>query len=216
MQYVPLLLALTGVFTILAVSELLWRLKVMRGESARKFVHIGVGTFVAFWPYFLTWREIEFMSLAFLAVIIISMQQHIFHAVHSVNRRTWGELFFPIGIGVTALLTPEPIVFTAAILHLSLADGLAAIVGTKYGIIHKYSIRNYTKTLVGTLMFFTLSLTIVTGTVILSGTVLTWPLVPLLIWLPLAATAIENLAVAGTDNLFVPLLITVVLQTALF
>jgi hypothetical protein len=41
-----------------------------------------------------------------------------------------------------------------------------------------------------------------------------WPLWPLLVWLPLAATLVENIAVAGLDNVAVPLLIIVVLRLA--
>lgn len=208
-----LLYAVLGVLIILALSEIFWRTKTIRGENARKFVHIAVGSYVAFWPYFMSWRQIQLMSLAFFIVVFISLKRNVFHAIHGVKRRTWGELCFPVGIGLSALIAPAPIVFTAAILHLSLADGLAAVVGQRYGIIHRYSVRNYTKTLVGTLVFFVISLMIVTGTLLVSGTIITWPLVPLLVWLPVAATVVENVAVAGTDNIFVPLLVIVILQT---
>lgn len=210
-----LIFALAGVVLILAVSELLWRTSLVRGENARKFVHIVVGTYVAFWPYFMSWQQIQLMSLAFFVVVFISLKLNVFRAIHNVKRKTWGELCFPIGIGLSALIMPAPIVFTAAILHLSLADGLAAVVGKKYGIIHQYSVRNYTKTLAGTLVFFVISLLIVTGTILVSGVAVTWPLVPLLVWLPVAATAIENVSVAGTDNIFVPLLVIVILQTVI-
>jgi phytol kinase len=213
-SFIAILVGLSGVAAILIVSEILWQAKLLSGEAARKFVHILVGSFVAFWPYFMSWKQIQFMSLAFLVVVMLSMQKHIFHAVHDVNRRTWGELFFPIGIGLSALIMPAPIVFTAAILHLSLADGLAAVVGKKYGKLHQYKIGNYTKTLAGSLTFLLVSLVIVTTTVFIGGSQVSWPLIPLLVWLPLAATALENLAIAGTDNLFVPLLIIAVLQAA--
>lgn len=209
-----LLIALVGVLAILALSELLWRMSAVRGEDARKFVHISVGTFVAFWPYFLTWHEIQLMSLAFFVVVLISLRANIFHAIHNVKRKTWGELCFPIGIGLSALIMPPPIIFTAAILHLSLADGFAAIIGKRFGMLHQYTIRNYTKTLVGTLSFWAISSAIVLVTVLLSQNGLSWPLLPLLVWLPLAASLVENLAVAGTDNIFVPLLIIAVLQLA--
>jgi len=205
---------------LLVTSEVLWRAKLMRGEVARKFVHISVGTFVAFWPYFMSWGQIVLMSAAFLVGILgshylskyLPKNLQIFHAVHSVSRRTRGLIFFPVGIGLSALLSPEPIVFTAAILHLSLADGLAAVVGKRYGLMHQYKVHNYTKTLAGTATFYLVSTIIVISVILFSGTPITWPVVPLLVWLPMAATLIENLAVAGTDNIFVPLLIIIVLQ----
>jgi phytol kinase len=209
-----LVYAVAGVFALLLVSEALWRAKIIRGEVARKFVHIGVGTFVAFWPYFMSWQEIILMSVAFLVVVLLSRKRSIFHAVHEVARPTQGEAFFAIGIGLSALLMPSPMVFTAAMLHLSLADGLAAVVGKHYGSLHQYRVRNYVKTLAGTCTFYLASTIIITGTVLLSGNQITWPLVPLLVWLPLAATVLENFAVGGADNVVVPLLIVIVLQAS--
>lgn len=210
-----LLIAAAVTFFIVALAEVLWRLRKIQDETARKFVHIAVGTFVAFWPYFMTWREIQLMCLAFVIVIAVSWKANVFRAVHNVKRRTWGELLFPVGIGMSALIEPSALVFTAAILHLSLADGFAAVVGIRYGLARrKYTIRSYPKSVLGTLTFWLISTVIIVGTVMASSTGLSWPLVPLLVWLPLAATLVENVAVAGTDNIFVPLLIIVVLQTA--
>jgi phytol kinase len=209
-----MVIAAAGVFILLVVSEILWRLTIVRGEVARKFVHIGVGTFVAFWPYFMSWRQIELMCIAFLTVVFVSRYLHVFHAINGVSRRTRGEIFFPVGIGMSALFTPAPIVFTAAMLHLSLADGLAALVGKYYGSLHQYKVRNYTKSLAGTATFYLVSTIIVMLTVVISGTPIAWPIVPLLVWLPMAATLIENIAVGGIDNVFVPLLVIIVLQAA--
>lgn len=208
-----ILIALAGVFAVLALSELLWRTKRIRGESARKLVHISVGTFVAFWPYFMSWHQIQLMSLAFLVVVVISQQRNIFHAIHSVKRRTWGEIWFAIGIGLAALLAPPAIVFTAAILHLSLADGLAAIIGQKYGLLHQYKIHHYTKTLAGTLTFYAISTLIVVATVI-AGPGLSITVLPLIVWLPMLATLSENIGVGGVDNILVPIVVILAMRVA--
>jgi phytol kinase len=207
-----LLLSAFIIFILLVGSEVLWRKKILRGENARKFVHIIVGTFIAFWPYFMSWREIQLMSLALLVVVVLSWNMNVFHAVHEVKRRTMGELFFPIGIGLAALLTTTPIIFTAAILHLSLADGFAALMGKRYGLLQQYKIGNYTKTLVGTITFWIISTLIIATTLILGVADINWALLPLIIWLPLMATVVENFAVMGLDNVLVPLLIIVVLN----
>lgn len=209
-----LILALAVVAVILVATEVLWRQKLVHGENARKMIHISVGTFVAFWPYFMNWRQIQLLSLALLVVVLVSRQKQLFHAVHGVSRRTWGEVFFPIGIGLSALLAPAPIIFTAAILHLSLADGLAAVVGVRFGMLRKYKVGRYIKTVLGTLTFLFISSGIILGTLIFSSGHVDWPLWPLLVWLPLAATLTENLAVGGLDNLAVPVLIILVLQFA--
>jgi phytol kinase len=205
--------AALGVFILLVFSELLWRAKVIRGESARKLVHIIVGSFVAFWPYFMGWREIQLMSLAFLVVVILSQQLSVFHAVHAVQRKTWGEVFFAVGIGAAAFVQPPPIIFTAAILHMALADGAAALVGKRFGLLHEYRVGNYTKTLPGTCAFWVVSTGIVVATIMVGRAEFGWPLWPLITLLPILAALVENIAPWGTDNLFVPLVVIGVLQT---
>lgn len=209
-----MLFAAAGVFAILVAAEILWHTKVFRDEVARKFIHVGVGTFVAFWPYFLSWHQIEAMSLALLLGIAVSKHNGLFKSVHGVSRKTYGELLFPVGIGLSALIAPAPMIFTAAILHLSLADGFAALVGKYYGQRHQYKILQHTKSLAGTATFLLTSIIIVSGAVLLGGHTITWPLLPVLVCLPVAATILENLAIAGTDNLLVPLLIILVLQAS--
>jgi phytol kinase len=197
---------------VLVVAEVLWKKKMLRGEKARKFVHITVGSFVAFWPYFLSWQQIEILSfLGFMGVLLVA-QTNLFHVGRDIKRRSYGELFFPLAVGMGALLQPAPIVFAAAMLHLSLADGFAALVGREYGLLHQYRVGHYTKTLAGSLTFCLSSVTIIVCTVLLSQQGLSVALLPLIIWLPLAATILENLSPMGLDNLLVPLLIIVVLQ----
>lgn len=209
-----LVIATAIVFGMLVMSEVLWRRKVIRGELARKFVHILVGSFVAFWPYFMSWRSIQLMSVAFLAVVVVSQRIRIFHAVHEVSRKSWGEELFAVSIGLAAWLTPSPLVFAAAVLHLALADGFAALVGKRFGMLHQYRVGDYTKTLAGTCTFWIIS-TIITATVVLLGAPgngVLWPLLPLVVWLPLAATVLENVGIRGTDNLLVPMLVIAVLS----
>src|SRR4051794_31644966 len=98
-------LSLMAVFLILVASELLWNSKKLKGELARKFVHITVGTFVAFWPFYMSFRTIQIISVAFLAVVLITKKLKIFKAVHTVNRKTWGDMLFAVGIGLAAFLT---------------------------------------------------------------------------------------------------------------
>ena len=204
--------ATLGVFALLVICEYLWRSGRVKGETGRKLVHISVGSFVAFWPYFMTWRQIQFMALAFLVVVVLSQQRNIFKSIHQVRRRTWGEIFFPIGIGLAAFIEPSPLIFAAAILHLSLADGLAAVVGCRYGMGHQYKVHNYEKTIAGSLTFWLISTVIVALTVLVSAHAIDPLLLPVVVLLPMAATLVENFSPGGIDNVFVPLLVIVVLQ----
>jgi phytol kinase len=204
-----LLFAVLIVLVLLCLSEIWWRKTKIHGEVSRKFVHVTVGSFVAFWPFFLSWHEIELLSLVFLICVAISKYLNIFKAIHSVQRPTWGELYFAIAVGSVAFITHNQWIYMTALLQMSLADGLAAIVGTHYGKKQKYLVFGQVKSVIGSLMFLIISLALLITYMQVSGAQIN--LFSMVI-LAIGATIIENLGILGLDNLFVPLLIAVALN----
>src|SRR5206468_7916641 len=108
-------------------------------------------------------KEILILSLCFMVVVAISQQFSIFSAIHSVQRPTSGELWFALTVCILSLMNLHPHVYTAALLEMSLADGFAAIFGTRYGMNSSYTILNSRKSVVGTSAFFITSLVILFG-----------------------------------------------------
>ena len=196
------------VFLLICISELLWRWGNFHPEYTRKFVHISVGSFVAFWPLFLTRTEIAGLSVAFLAVVGISKYFNLFKAMRSVQRPTWGEVFFAVAVGTLAFVAQNGWIYLAALLHMSLADGLAAVLGTRYGRRTQYHILGHPKSVAGTLAFLAVSLAILSGYALFTPAALSLWFIPL----ALAAMSIENIAVRGLDDLLVPLLVAVCLN----
>lgn len=203
-------LAVGVVLALLLLSEWGWRRHWLHGEIGRKFVHISVGTFVAFWPYFLDWTEIRLLSLGFFVVVLASMHLGVFKAIGSVQRPTYGEIFFALSVGLLTLITTSKGVYAAAILQMALADGFAAIVGGKYGVQNKYHLFGRTKSFAGSLTFFVISLTLLLGYSQFSDNGLTWQYV---LGGALMATILENIAALGFDNLLVPIAIALLLET---
>ncbi len=193
------------IFVLLVSSELWWRKRKPHDEVSRKLIHIAVGAFAAFWPWFLSREEILFLAAAFIVVVLFSKYFDIFKSIHAVQRPTWGEVCFAVSVGILIIIVPDnPLIFAVALLHMSLADGLAAIIGTKYGRNNRYKIFGYTKSAAGTAAFIVTSLTLLLAYAFLA------PVSPgLLVLLPIAAAAAfaENIGVHGTDNLLVPLFI---------
>jgi len=202
-----LFLTIAVVLILLLISEYWWRHHKAHNELSRKFVHITVGSFVAFWPYWLSPTQIKILSVAFLVSVAISRYLHIFQAIHSVQRPTWGEFWFALVVGILAF-TNNPHVFTVALLEMSLADGLAAVIGTTFGMKHRYKVFGATKTIIGTLTFFVVSCLILSwyifATAGLSNGLIILPIA-------LGATILENVAVQGLDNLLVPLYVAGIL-----
>jgi phytol kinase len=204
----PLLIGLAGVCLLVIMGEYLRRVHLFHAEVTRKFIHITTASFIAFWPFFMTWKQIELISLLMFAGILISRYLHLFRAIHGVKRRTWGELFFAMSIGIAAVLSQSDWVFAAAMLIMGVADGFAALVGTLLDKTHRYKVFGHVKSYEGTVTFFVMSIIILFACSAIGH----FPLSARgLLWLALLATLFENIAVAGTDNLFVPLIIVILL-----
>ncbi len=210
MELTKIVLTIAVVLGILFIAELGWRHYWLRGETGRKFVHIVVGTFVAFWPYFLDWTSIRLLSLAFFLVVLVSMQLGVFRAINSIQRPTYGEVFFALSVGLLTLTTTSKGIYAAAILQMALADGFAAIVGVRYGTQNKYHLLGRAKSIIGSLTFFVISLALFIGYSHFSDNGLAWQYV---IIGSIGATLLENVAVFGLDNLLVPLAVGLFLQT---
>lgn len=193
---------------LLVLNELWWRRYHPKDELSRKFIHIVAGSFVAAWPFFLSWNEIRALSLAALIVVAVSKYFNFFQTIHTRTQPTWGEVFFAIAVGAVTFVTHSKGVYAAALLQMSLADGLAAVVGSRYGARTEYKVLGHTKSLVGTGTFVFVSYMLLLGYSLYSAAF------GVLISLGLAvgATVVENLGILGLDNLLVPLLVALAIR----
>ena len=208
------LIGIAGVFGILVLSETLRHKKIMKhAETLRKFVHILTGVFVAAWPFFMSMHAIQVLSVLMLLVVLVSKKLHVFRSIHGVGRQTFGEALFAIAIFMCATLAHSDWIYMAAVLHLSLADGLAATVGVRYLKRFSYTVFGQTKTVIGTATFFVISLLVTAAVMVFDTGSYEVMAQVILLWLPVNATILENVAVYGTDNLLVPLFVVVLLNS---
>lgn len=205
-------LSLAVVLLILYFAERGARAKHLHPELTRKFVHVTVGTFVAFWPFYLSWGIITSVSLLFMVIIAVSMRYDILRSIHSVQRTTKGELLFALAIGVVALLATNKWVFMASMLNLSLGDGIAALVGILKGEGNEYKVFGHTKSRAGTIAFLVVSVIISIIYMLFSGA--GFSIVTLLV-VPVLAAATENVAINGTDNLAIPVIVVLFLSNSI-
>lgn len=204
---IDILKAIGPIFLLLLISEGLWRAKILRGEAARKTLHIIIGSYVALWPRFLSFQQIQIISVALLVVVLLSHRLRIFHAINDVRRKTWGDSLYAVGIGLTATLTSSPWIFAVAVLHMSVADGFAGLIGSRYGKANQYKVFGNTKSMIGTVTFIVLSFIILA---LFSQSCPTKTLPVVIALVPFMAAFVENIGVRGTDNVMIPLLIVAV------
>ncbi|RTK94581.1 hypothetical protein EKI60_03105 [Candidatus Saccharibacteria bacterium] len=204
-----ILVAIGPLFLLLVVSELLWRKRLLRGEPARKSLHIIIGSYVASWPYFLSLNTIQLLSLAMLVGVLLSHKFRIFHAINDVKRHTWGDIFYALGVFIAATFATQPWIFALAVLHMSVADGMAGLVGSQLGSKSRYKVFGYNKSVAGTGSF------VLASAVMLGIFALVRPGdIPLLLCLvaPFASAGLENIGMRGTDNVLVPAFIIACLR----
>lgn len=204
------------IFVVLVINEFLWREEVLSGEAARKLVHILIGAWAAFWPLYMTWSEVQIIGAIAVAAFVFMRFTPFFKSVFDVERRSWGDIGGPAAIVILATLEPSEWVFVAAILHIALADGFAALLGSKYGKKSQYKVIGNTKSLVGTAVFWLISFAILVTGAAFAETGLSGLSVSLLAWTSAGAAYLENISPFGLDNLTVPLLIVLILEPLQF
>lgn len=206
-------ICLAGILLILLVTELLREYKVLKGEYLRKSVHIAAGCFIAFWPWLISWRSIQAISLLMVMVMLGNKYMRFFNYHGRVRRVTYGDYFFALAIFVCSLITDDKIFFAVAILEVALADGLAAIAGIGLGRKWEYKVWGVKKTVIGTMVFWIVSASILTPGLLAAHDVFSFKdYYYLLLLLPPGLTLLENFAIYGADNLLVPLGLIVVLR----
>lgn len=208
---IDLLVVAVGVLAILLAAEYFSRHRNLHSELSRKFVHIVGGAFVATWPFFLSWGQIQLLGVLALVAGVISIKFNIFRSVHSVKRNAVGEVMAAFVIVVLALICDNPWIFAAAMLNLSLADGFAAVIGLAYGDNNSYKVLGETRSLAGNIACFVVSIGIMLLYVFAGDNSLGFLT---LLGLPLLVTVAENFAIKGTDNLVVPMLVALVLTSS--
>jgi len=153
-----MILAAAGTAAILIVGEWLWQKRILKGEFARKFVHILTATFAAFWPLFISRTNIALLSVIFIIALIVVKELKIFNSIRSIKRVTFGEIWYAVGISACALLFKDNTIYAIAVLHMALADGFAAVVGV--GLAKKaknFYFHKSRKSLAGTATFILIS-----------------------------------------------------------
>lgn len=178
-------------------------------EAQRKLVHVGVGVHAMLLPLVLDRASfLVFAVLALAALLLLRsklMRKGAGAAVHSVERRSWGDLLFLVAVTVLFVRAPgDPALYLLPIAVLTLSDAAAAVIGTEYGR-RRFGSADRIKSVEGTVVFFVV--TWIVAMTILVGLTETPRVNTLLLATTIAAFAalVEAQSWNGLDNLFVPL-----------
>jgi dolichol kinase len=182
---------------LLVVVEVLKRKSVVSNDLSRRLAHAGAGAINIAAPLFVSHVAIIVVNILFAGLLLVSRNTKHFSSIQTANRRTYGDVYFPLGIIVAAvILLPDNITaFQYGVAIMGISDALAGFFGERWGR-KTLMIFNNPKTLTGAVVFYLTSLIITF--------VFAPQLLPLVFILPLVLTTVEFFLVYGLDNLILP------------
>jgi phytol kinase len=195
--------AFSAVFVgLLAGAEATSRRWKLGPELARKLAHVSSAVVAATLPWFMSFPAVAVLALLFVPFMIVSRRLDLFPAVHSVERSTLGEMWFPLGVAAVALAVPDQGPYAFGVLVMGLSDAAASIVGQRYGN-RAYRIIGAWKTYAGSAAFFMTTLVLTVAALAMTGG-LSPASVPLALGVAGALTLVEAALGGGADNLVLP------------
>jgi len=179
-------------------------------ETSRKLFHVGGGLTVLTFPWIFTspW-PVVLLAVVTIPSLLALKYAHVFKGnlgsvLYRVDRKSFGEMYFPLSVCLLFVFAHgNALLFIIPILILTLADPVAAVIGSRYGRL-RYMVTKGQKSVEGSAAFFLVALPSV--------------LIPLLLFTamgPIEAALIstivgllvmmaEAVAWEGLDNLFIP------------
>jgi phytol kinase len=177
-------------------------------EGSRKFLHIMTGNIAFLLPIFVT-KEV----MAFLAAgpfIIFTFLMSPYTPIKKIRGKTsaaghgMGLVYYSITWTILAyLFFDDTVVIAIGILAMSYGDGLASIIGIKFGK-KKYKILGDQKSYIGSfsMLIFTFITTIIA--LFYYNIAITNYVILVLLFIAFVASVVEGLTPKGLDNLTVP------------
>ena len=176
-------------------------------EIVRKIVHIGTGNVILL-AWWLNIPANVGIAASILASIftLLSYKFPLLPGINSVGRKSLGTFFYAISIGVLVACfwyLKQPYYAALGILIMAWGDGLAALIGRRFGK-HKYNVLGGQKSLEGSLTMTVVSF-IISILILQSVQGNTWETLIISAIVAVFATGLEAISLLGIDNLTVPL-----------
>ena len=200
-------LIIGGLFLAIFLLAELWRyLGKPPVEWTRKFVHLSCGLIIAcfHWLFASPWSVLA-LGIGFAAVMLLARRFKWFQSVYGVKRTSNGDIYYLISVFLLfSMSSQRPIIYFIAILTLTIADALAAVLGSTYQRI-SYAVEDQRKSLEGSTVFFMCTFLIVQLPLLLLTDIDRLQCVLISLQIALVVTCLEAICLNGIDNLIVPI-----------
>lgn len=201
-MFTGLLLSYSLLFALFLLAILLPKFNV-KNELTRKIIHIGISNwyFIAM-IYFDNYLVAIIPPLSFIFLNYLSYRYKLIEGIERQNKKDLGTIYYPISLFLLVLFSfgviNKPYIGLIGTLILGYGDGIASIIGEKFGKTKIYKNKSY----IGSLTMFIISFftTFILLTLFNPINKFFYSLI-----IAFSATIIEIFSSQGTDNLTVPL-----------
>jgi phytol kinase len=180
-------------------------------EVLRKLAHIGTGLLAISFPWLFSSAKPVFLvcGAALLLLIAVSaipaVRASLGASLYSVDRESHGEFYFPIAVAVLFFLAQgNKLFYVVPLLVLTLADAVAAVLGSTYGKM-PYEGMGGKKSVEGSVAFFTVAFFAVHVPLLLYSQLGRSQTLFVSLDIALVVTLLEAVSWRGLDNLIIPL-----------
>lgn len=205
------ILAVMGAAVVLLGLLGLCRRFAFGSELLRKLAHIGTGLLAISFPWLFSSAIPVFVicgvSLLLLVAVsaIPSVRAKLGASLYSVDRESHGEFYFPIAVALLFFLARgDKLFYLIPLLVLTLADAVAAVLGSIYGKM-PYEGMGGTKSVEGSVAFFTVAFFAVHVPLLLYTSLGRPQTLFVALDIALVVTLLEAVSWRGLDNLIIPL-----------
>ncbi len=188
------------------------------GEVMRKGVHVAVGLYALTLPFLFEARwPVVLLILVAIALMLwfrrpASRATGLGAAIHSVERRSWGDVLLALAIGFVFLRAGDAyILYALPIAIVALSDAAAALTGSSYGR-RRFAIEDGVKSWEGVIAFFAVTWILAMVMLLLITDVPRINVVVLSLAIALFGATVEAVSWRGLDNLFVPICVQLFLM----
>ncbi|WP_214700963.1 MULTISPECIES: phosphatidate cytidylyltransferase [unclassified Exiguobacterium] len=206
-EWISSILSIVVVLVFLVGLEQVGKRLGWTDETIRKSVHIAVGH----WSLLAIWL-LESWYVAAVPLIFFTFANAIMlykspSPVHQTERKSLGTVYYPIALLVILyfFFESESIAFLAGSLVLAWGDGMAALIGRKYGTI-TYDLYGQKRSFQGSVAMFLSSYTVL-FLLFLWNDIVMWQVVTYGFIISIIATLTEAISYRDWDNFTIPIVV---------
>jgi len=207
-----------AILCVLVFTEMIYRRFGFKGEVTRKFAHFTATIATTTFPYlFNSHWYVLVLAIFFFFILFLSRHGSQLNSIHDIERKSVGGYMLPLAVYITFLIAERynnKLMFVLPMLVLGICDPMAGILGMNFKKNNK-KIRIFghelQKTWLGSVSFLVSAFIISVIALYLYKTNFDLKTFWLAIGIASVGTVVEMLSWRGTDNLFIPISVALML-----